>query len=228
MTTYTKEELLARKSSTLPTVKNITLTRGLRSKVVEMIRTANPDANVNYDHLVFNLNRSSGTQVITAKVNPDPNISRLYNNPDNVFEFTYNVPGQIESLRLMFDNVSEVYDYDLFEQVKAEFEKLGIYMQIDDYVGRNYGLESDDNLMFAYILFPDQGSGADITDNQHQTRLINPNHEAIFFIREEAADKQDINFGNKDLAYSTSDMYTSNNVPTHLESPTVAYLSEDF
>lgn len=210
MTTYTKEELLSRKSSTAPTVKSIELTRGLRSKVVEMIRTANPDANVNYDHLVFNLRNTGETQLITAKVNPDPSISRLYNNPDNVFEFTYNVPGKIESLREMFDNLNDVYDYELYDQVRAEFEKLDIRLDQSYYTQERYGLSADDNLIFASISFPSQGSSTNISDNDHQTRLItHKEDEVITFIREEAADKQDINFGNKDLAYNTSDMYST-------------------
>lgn len=209
MTTYTKEELLALKSSTVPTVKNITLTRGLRSKVVEMIRTANPDVNINYDHLVFGLRNSGVANVITARVNSDTNISRLYNNPDNVFEFTYNVPGQMESLREMFDNIDEVYDYELYEQVRAEFAKLNIELERDDHVREVYGLTPDDNLMFAQVRFPGQGNGNDLDDSEYQTRLISRRTEYLTFIREEAKDKTTIDFGNKDLTYSASEMYTT-------------------
>lgn len=207
MTTYTKEELLALKSSTVPTAKNIDLTKRLRSKVVEMIRTANPDVNINYDHLVFNLRDTGETQVITARVNPDPNISRLYNNPDNVFEFTYNVPDKMESLRLMFDNVDEVYDYELFEQVRAEFEKLGITLEYDEHVGEVYGLMQDDTLMFANIHFPGQGRGVELSDDDYQTRLISRKKVFLTFVREEAKEKTTIDFGNKDLTYNASEMY---------------------
>lgn len=206
-----KAELLQRKSSTpLSLKRQVTFTKGLRSKVIEMIRTANPDVNINYDHLMFGLNYDETSQRISCKVVDDPDIARLYHNPDNVLYFNYNVPTKLEVLNMLFNDVNDVYDYDLYDTVKQVIESIGCYCE--EYITNDTrDVFSDDNLKILNVSFPDQSNSDEFIDNDYQTRLIahrGTGNNSIYFIREEASNKQTIDFGNNNLNYNSSDLYS--------------------